>query len=173
MTFWTFQELVMELVHSTTQTVTMANVHVRKIVPMILVEQSVDICHLIPLRWWLLVAPVSYVNMAASKWKSMWCFITGVVMERKNQVILNAFLSSADFFLTSTFLVNSSMMPSEIQTACIQIRSDLLWGLIWVQTVWKGYQQTTLFGKELKNGQNFCSRGHIQAHNVITLGVSK
>ena len=37
-------------VHSTTQTVTMASVHVRKIVPRILVEQSVDICHLIPLR---------------------------------------------------------------------------------------------------------------------------
>ena len=37
-------------VHSTTQTVTMASVHVRKIVPRILGEQSVVIHRLIPLR---------------------------------------------------------------------------------------------------------------------------
>ena len=35
------------------------------------------------------------------------------------------------------------------ETAWIQIRPDIVLGLIWVQTVWKGYQQTTLEGKEL------------------------
>ena len=34
-------------------------------------------------------------------------------------------------------------MPSECQTVWIQIRPDMLSGLIWVQTVHKGYQQTT------------------------------
>ena len=42
-------------------------------------------------------------------------------------------------------------MPTEYQTVWIQIRPDALSGLIWVQTVCKGYQQTTLTGKELKN----------------------
>ena len=34
-------------------------------------------------------------------------------------------------------------IPSRCQTVWIQIRSDILLGLIWVQTVCKGYQQTT------------------------------
>ena len=34
-------------------------------------------------------------------------------------------------------------IPSGCQTVCIQIRPDILSGLIWVQTVCKGYQQTT------------------------------
>ena len=41
-------------------------------------------------------------------------------------------------------------IPSECQTVCIQIRPDILSGLIWVQTVCKGYQQTTLVTKELR-----------------------
>ena len=36
-----------------------------------------------------------------------------------------------------------SGIPSECQTVWIQIRSDNLSGLIWVQTVCKGYQQMT------------------------------
>ena len=35
------------------------------------------------------------------------------------------------------------------QTVWIQIRSDVLSGMIWVQTVCKGYQQTTLVDKKL------------------------
>ena len=31
----------------------------------------------------------------------------------------------------------------------IQIRPDVLSGLIWIQTVCKGYQQTTVLGKEI------------------------
>ena len=37
-----------------------------------------------------------------------------------------------------------SGIPSERQTVWIQIRSDILSGLIWVQTVRKGYQQMYL-----------------------------
>ena len=35
------------------------------------------------------------------------------------------------------------MLPSGCQTVWIQIRPDILSGLIWVQTVCRGYQQTT------------------------------
>ena len=35
-------------------------------------------------------------------------------------------------------------IPSKCQTDWIQIRRDILSGLIWAQTVCKGYQQTTL-----------------------------
>ena len=66
------------------------------------------------------------------------------------------FLLSADFFLFSLinfFQKNLSGIPSECQTVWIQIRSDVLSGLIWVQTVSKGYQQTTLAGKEFNISQ--------------------
>ena len=42
-------------------------------------------------------------------------------------------------------------MASERQADWIQIRPDVLSGLIWFQTVCKGYQQTTLVGKEFIN----------------------
>ena len=57
----------------------------------------------------------------------------------------HAFLSSADFF----FKINFSKIPSECQTVWFQISPNILSGLIWVQTVCKGYQQTILVGKEL------------------------
>ena len=38
----------------------------------------------------------------------------------------------------------NSGIPSEFQTVWIKIRTDVLSGLIWVQTVCKGYQQTTI-----------------------------
>ena len=56
-------------------------------------------------------------------------------------VIFNAFLS-ADF-----------LIPSECQTDWIQIRLDILLGLICVQTVCKSYQQTAPVGKELIHKQ--------------------
>ena len=46
------------------------------------------------------------------------------------------FLSSADFFQKVL-----SGTPPECQTVWIQIRSDILSGLVWVQTVCKGYQR--------------------------------
>ena len=36
---------------------------------------------------------------------------------------------------------------SECQTDWIQIRPEKMSGLIWVQTVYKGYQQTTIGGR--------------------------
>ena len=64
------------------------------------------------------------------------------------------FLSSADFFQNQLFETLFQELPSECQTVWIQIRPDILSGLIWVETVCKtaciGYQQTTLGGKELR-----------------------
>ena len=52
-------------------------------------------------------------------------------------------------FLSSDFSIFFSGMPSECQTVWMQIRLNVLSGLIWVQTVYIDYQQTTLVGKEL------------------------
>ena len=60
------------------------------------------------------------------------------------------FLSSADFFQNDLFRKILSGIQSECQSDWIQVRPNILSGLIWFQTVCKGYQQTTLGGKELK-----------------------
>ena len=52
-------------------------------------------------------------------------------------------------FVKSIFSKNSSGISSECQTDWIQIRPNILSGLIWVQSVCKGYEQTTHVGKEL------------------------
>ena len=57
------------------------------------------------------------------------------------------FLSSADFFQNQCFRKILSGTPSESQTVRIQIRLDILTGLIWVQAVCKSYQKTTLEAK--------------------------
>ena len=51
------------------------------------------------------------------------------------------------FFPKSTSLKFLSGKPPECQTVWIQIRSELLSGLIWVQAVSNSYQRTTLVGK--------------------------
>ena len=56
----------------------------------------------------------------------------------------HAFLSSADFFQNQHLQKIISGIPSECQTDWIQIRPDILSGLICVQTVCKSYQQMTL-----------------------------
>ena len=48
------------------------------------------------------------------------------------------------FFQNHLFRKNLSGIPSECQTVWIQIRPDILSGLIRVQSVWKGYQHTRL-----------------------------
>ena len=58
-------------------------------------------------------------------------------------------LSSADVFQNQLFRKILSRIPSECQTDWIQIRPDVMSGVIWVQTVFKSYQQTTLGDKEL------------------------
>ena len=62
--------------------------------------------------------------------------------------LLGNFLLSADFFSKSTFL--ETFFQEYCPTVWIQIRHDILLGLIWVQIVCKGYPQRTLVGKELK-----------------------
>ena len=57
--------------------------------------------------------------------------------------------SSADFLKIAHFRRMPSGLPSGRQTDRIQIRPDVLSDLIWVQTVYKGYQQTTLSCKKL------------------------
>ena len=61
------------------------------------------------------------------------------------------FLSSADFFQNQLFRKNLSGIPSEWQTVWIQIRPNILSGLIWVQTVCKGYKHMTLVDKKLSD----------------------
>ena len=55
------------------------------------------------------------------------------------------------FFQNQLFGKILSGSPSECQTVWIQIRPDILSGLIWVQIVCKGYQQTTPVGKALNH----------------------
>ena len=54
------------------------------------------------------------------------------------------------FFSKSTFSKNSfKNIPSECRTEWIQIRPDILSGLIWVQYVCKGHEQMQGVDKEL------------------------
>ena len=52
--------------------------------------------------------------------------------------VVNGFCYEINFFKK-----NLSGIPSECQTVWVQIRPDVLSGLIWVQIVCKGYQQMT------------------------------
>ena len=61
----------------------------------------------------------------------------------------SCFLSSADVFQNKLFEKNLSETLSECQAVWTLIRPDSSSGLIWVQTVCQGYQQTTLVDKEL------------------------
>ena len=66
--------------------------------------------------------------------------------------IFHAFLSFAENFSKSSFWKNSFKNTIRVcQTVWIQIRPNILSGLICVQTVCKSYQQTTLGDKELIN----------------------
>ena len=63
-------------------------------------------------------------------------------------VIFSCIFQSADFFQNHLFQKTLSGIPSECQAVWMQIRPHILWGLIWVQTVWKCYQQTTSASKQ-------------------------
>ena len=74
------------------------------------------------------------------------------------------------FFFKINFLekIPSGIAP-ECQTVWIQIRPDILLCLIWVQTVCKCYQQTTLVSKDLMlilflMVQNFAKLNNICTH---------
>ena len=61
------------------------------------------------------------------------------------RIFFFSFLSSEDFFFFFKLTFSKKNLlgkPSECQTVWLQIRSDVLSGLIRVQTVCKGYQQT-------------------------------
>ena len=60
---------------------------------------------------------------------------------------MHVFLSSADIFFQNKLFWR---IPQECQKDRIQIRPDVLSGLIWVQTVCKRYQQTTLVDKTIE-----------------------
>ena len=62
-------------------------------------------------------------------------------------VIFQLFCRLLNFFQNQNFRKILSGKPSECQTVLILIRPDLMSGLIWVKTVCKGYQQTTLVDK--------------------------
>ena len=68
---------------------------------------------------------------------------------REDNLIL---LSSADFLQNYNFLKIFSGILSKCQTVWNQIRPDVMSGLIWVQIVYKGCQQTTPAGRDfMKN----------------------
>ena len=64
-------------------------------------------------------------------------------------VNMHAFLSSADFFKINFFKINFFKNTIRVSNSLDSDQADVILGLIWVQTVCKGSQQTTLVGKEL------------------------
>ena len=75
------------------------------------------------------------------------------------------------FFLDQPFWKIISGIQSECQTVWIQIRPDILSGLIWIKTVCKGYEQTTLVGKELTGPMSWT--GSIFYHFDIWVFISQ
>ena len=75
------------------------------------------------------------------------------------------FLSSADFLKINTF-EKFFQEHHQCQTVWIQIRPDVLLGLIWVQTVCKCYQQMALQGIMLKKLKNHVFVGLILKYFV-------
>ena len=71
------------------------------------------------------------------------------------------------FFQIQLFRKILSGIPSECQTVWIQIRPNLLLGLIWVQTVCESYQQTTPVGEELSPVSSSCKEPMKSFLNVM------
>ena len=55
------------------------------------------------------------------------------------------------FFKINFFEKKKSFRNIRMYQQSFQIRTDVLSGLTWVQAVWKGYQQATLVGKQLRD----------------------
>ena len=78
-------------------------------------------------------------------------------LRNKKIIFRYALLSGGLWVMLSklTFSKKQSGTPSERQTVWIQIRTDILSVLIWVQTVCKGYQQMTIVAaSKLKASQS-------------------
>ena len=123
-------------------------------------------------RWFFSVPKTCFnkeTNKTKTKRKSN-CHLESCIIQKRKMYILalitclmflltlcmlgnfSYFLSPADFFKIFKKKIFSGV-PSECQTDWIQIRTDILSVLIWVQTVCKGYQQRTL--KKIKVGVVF------------------
>ena len=68
--------------------------------------------------------------------------------ERVNPLHVWYYLSTAFLLKNYIFAKNSIRNVISVKQFWIQIRLDVLSGLIWIQTVCKGYQQKMLAGKE-------------------------
>ena len=83
--------------------------------------------------------------------------------------ILHVFFVVCRFFPILSFLKNSFMknqMSPGCQTIGIQIRPNML-GLIWVQSICKNYQQTTLVSNEVFLVISFQRRDYLLLNAVI------
>ena len=63
-------------------------------------------------------------------------------------VIFACFICGLLIFHNQLFKKNLSGIPLECQIDWIQIRPDILSGMVWVQTVCKSYQQMTLYSRQ-------------------------
>ena len=63
-------------------------------------------------------------------------------------MLFSMFLSSADYFQNQLF-VKLFQEYHQCRTIRFQIRSKVLFDLIWIQSVYKGYQQLILVDKEI------------------------
>ena len=105
-----------------------------------------------------LIACASKANLAPSADCNLFQVLK-LKMEHFSPILLKILIIRSYIFLTLCNaglififrLLNFSRLKlsSECQTVWIQTKSNVLSGLIWVQTVCKGYQQTKLAGKEL------------------------
>ena len=66
-------------------------------------------------------------------------------------VVLNTSCCLLILFQIQLFLKLLSGIPSECQTVWIQIKPDILSGLVWVQTVCKYHHQTALVDKKFRD----------------------
>ena len=89
-------------------------------------------------------------------------------------IIFHAVFSSADFFFQNQiFQKILSGILSEHQTVWIQIRPTILLGLIWIQTVCKGFKQMTPVGKELMDNATYLALPRTRLVGVCVLSEPK
>ena len=88
---------------------------------------------------------ISHWLKVHSRWFKNYIFV-------KKRILISFCIFQYCFYYSSTLYfcaifyslhAGSFSIPSECQTVWIQVRPDILSGLIWVQTVCKGYQQMT------------------------------
>ena len=97
-----------------------------------------------------------YNTMGKTTW-SPWSYIFLITDQSSNINSFHAFFAGCWFFQNQLFQKILSGIPSQCQTLWIQIRPDVLSGLIWVQIDPKCYQQTIQVGKEL----TLCMLGNV------------